>query len=57
VPLEAGRALYARARGVKVMLETGGGHNRAGFAPFDDLQLALARLWPAGEVERFSETR
>jgi fermentation-respiration switch protein FrsA (DUF1100 family) len=46
VPIEVGRALYARARGAKEMLETSGGHNSAGFAPLSDMADALLRFWP-----------
>jgi fermentation-respiration switch protein FrsA (DUF1100 family) len=46
VPIAAGRALYARAKGVKLMLETDGGHNSAGFASFKELEDALRRFWP-----------
>ena len=45
IPLDAARALFARFPGPKLMLETGGGHNRAGIgeAAFAD---ALASVWP-----------
>ncbi len=54
VPIVAGRSLYAAAKGPKLMLETGGGHNSAGFSPIAELADALARFWPpvpAGGVE------
>ena len=46
VPLQVGRSLYERAAGPKVMLETAGGHNSAGFTPLDELAEALATFWP-----------
>lgn len=46
VPIDAGRALYAAARAPKLMLETGGGHNSAGFSPVSELGTALFRFWP-----------
>ena len=46
VPLDAARALFARVPGRKLMLETGGGHNGAGFADVDQLRDALAAFWP-----------
>ena len=48
VPIDAGRALYAAATSRKLMLETGGGHNSAGFSPIDDLAQAMEAMWPAG---------
>ena len=47
VPIDAGRSLYAAATAPKFMLETGGGHNSAGFSPVSELAAALARFWPA----------
>lgn len=46
VPLAAARALFANARAPKVMLETAGGHNGAGFENMALLRDALARFWP-----------
>ncbi len=46
VPIVAGRSLYAAAKGPKLMLETGGGHNSAGFSPIAELADGLARFWP-----------
>ena len=46
VPLAAARALFARVPGPKLMLETAGGHNGAGFADVDQLRDALAAFWP-----------
>jgi pimeloyl-ACP methyl ester carboxylesterase len=48
VPLAAARALFARVAGPKRMLETGGGHNNAGFTSLADLSDALAGFWPSG---------
>ena len=45
VPIDAGRALYAAATSRKRMLETGGGHNSAGFSPVDDLAEAMREMW------------
>lgn len=46
VPIDAARRLFARVTGPKFMLETAGGHTRAGFSPVSELAGALARLWP-----------
>ena len=46
VPIGAARRLFARARNPKLMLETGGGHNRAGFSPVSELVETLSRFWP-----------
>ena len=46
VPVDVGRALFAEAAGRKRMLETGGGHNSAGFSPFVELAEAMASFWP-----------
>jgi hypothetical protein len=46
VPLAAGRRLFSRIPGPKLMLETGGGHTRAGFSPVAELAEALSRFWP-----------
>ena len=47
VPIAAVRTMFQRIPGRKLMLETSGGHNRAGFAPGTDLQEAMRRFWPA----------
>jgi pimeloyl-ACP methyl ester carboxylesterase len=47
VPIEAARALFAEARSPKLMLETLGGHNGAGFEDVVQLRDALAHFWPA----------
>jgi fermentation-respiration switch protein FrsA (DUF1100 family) len=51
VPIDAGRALYAAASAPKVMLETGGGHNSAGFSPVSDLAGALEQFWPIDSAD------
>jgi fermentation-respiration switch protein FrsA (DUF1100 family) len=48
VPIAAGQSLYAAATGPKLMLETGGGHNSAGFSPVEELAGALRQFWPVG---------
>jgi hypothetical protein len=45
IPIEAARVLFERFPGPKVMLETYGGHNRAGLGEEDSLAAALARFW------------
>jgi hypothetical protein len=47
VPIEAARALFAEARSRKLMLETFGGHNGAGFEDVTQLRDALAHFWPS----------
>lgn len=47
IPLEAARDLYARIPDPKVMVETGGGHNGAGFADPEALRQAFGTFWPA----------
>ena len=47
IPLQAARDLFAKATAPKVMFETGGGHNNAGFADPDALRAAFAQFWPA----------
>jgi hypothetical protein len=37
------------------MLETGGGHNRAGFSPVSELADALSRFWPIALESTASE--
>jgi hypothetical protein len=46
VPIEAARRLFDRIVSPKLMLETAGGHNRAGFSPVSELAEALLRFWP-----------
>jgi len=46
VPLFAARALFQRIAAPKAMLETSGGHNRAGFASANELQEAMRTFWP-----------
>ncbi|MGE0592434.1 MAG: alpha/beta hydrolase [Vicinamibacterales bacterium] len=54
IPLPAARALVALAAGSTRMVETGGGHNGAGFAEPEALREALWRFWPPppGTLER-----
>ena len=47
VPIAAARAVFARLAGPKLMLETGGGHNGAGFSPLSELRDALESFWPS----------
>jgi uncharacterized protein len=46
IPLSAARELFERIHAPKAMLETTGGHNRAGFAQPDDLERAMRVFWP-----------
>jgi pimeloyl-ACP methyl ester carboxylesterase len=46
IPIEAARGLFQAFAGPKLMLETDGGHNRAGFGDGAPLADALARFWP-----------
>lgn len=55
VPLAAGRRLFSRITGPKLMLETGGGHTRAGFSPVEALADALSRFWPIALESTTSE--
>ena len=50
VPIAAGRALYQAATAPKLMVESRGGHNSAGFSPISELAEALARFWPTTEM-------
>ena len=50
VPIAAGRALYEAATAPKLMVESNGGHNSAGFSPVSELADALARFWPTPEI-------
>ena len=54
IPLEAARSLFALFPGPKLMLESGGGHNRAGIgeAAFAD---ALNQFWPISSGEDDTE--
>ena len=47
VPISAARAVFAQLGGPKLMLETGGGHNDAGFSPLSELRDALDSFWPS----------
>lgn len=55
VPMAAARALFERFPGPKLLLETAGGHNRAGFDGTDVLEAALTRFWPPAPTERPEE--
>jgi pimeloyl-ACP methyl ester carboxylesterase len=50
IPIAAARALFDRFPGPKRMLETAGGHNRAGFAGVVPLGDAMAQFWPRESV-------
>ena len=51
IPLHAARELYARASAPRLMVETRGGHNNAGFADPDALRAGFARFWPLDDGE------
>jgi hypothetical protein len=51
IPLQAARDLYAKVTVEKLMVETGGGHNNAGFADPDALRRAFTRFWPVENGE------
>ena len=46
IPIDAARGMFARIPGPKLMLETNGSHNRAGFGDGAPLADAMARFWP-----------
>jgi uncharacterized protein len=46
MPRTDARALFARFRGPKLMVETGGGHHHAGFTHRADLYRGLKTFWP-----------
>ncbi|HEY6360778.1 MAG TPA: alpha/beta hydrolase [Vicinamibacterales bacterium] len=46
IPLQAARDLFAKIRAPKRMVETGGGHNGAGFADRDVLRETMWTFWP-----------
>jgi pimeloyl-ACP methyl ester carboxylesterase len=50
VPIAAARALFGGFPEPKLMIETTGGHNRAGFNDGTPLGEALARFWPRAPV-------
>jgi uncharacterized protein len=54
IPIEAARALFGRFPGHKQMIETPGGHNRAGLGD-QDVAEALRRFWPVVEPYADSE--
>ena len=49
IPLQAARNLFAKIRGPKRMVETGGGHNSAGFADREALRDTMWSFWPPAE--------
>jgi predicted alpha/beta hydrolase family esterase len=51
VPMTAVRDLFARALEPKLMIETTGGHNRAGFDNVEQLRAALSAFWPTTAVD------
>jgi pimeloyl-ACP methyl ester carboxylesterase len=55
IPLEAARSLFAKIKAQKRMVETGGGHNSAGFADLEALRDAMWSFWPpaAGNGEGY----
>jgi pimeloyl-ACP methyl ester carboxylesterase len=61
IPLQAARDLFTRIKARKRMIETGGGHNGAGFADLDALRQAMWTFWPpsgvSGEGYEASGTR
>ena len=46
IPLQAARDLFAKITAPKRMVETGGGHNGAGFADLDALRDTMWTFWP-----------
>ena len=46
MPLADARALFAKFRGRKLMIETGGGHHHSGFIHVAELNRALKAFWP-----------
>ncbi len=46
IPLQAARDLFARITAPKRMIETGGGHNGAGFADVETLRDVMWEFWP-----------
>ncbi len=46
VPIRVARSLFARVPARKLMIETDGGHNDAGFGRHRELADALRRFWP-----------
>ena len=51
IPLQASRDLYAKIAVEKLMIETGGGHNNAGFADPDALHRAFSTFCPLSDGE------
>jgi fermentation-respiration switch protein FrsA (DUF1100 family) len=46
IPLQAARDLFAKIKAPKRMVETGGGHNGAGFADSEALRETMWTFWP-----------
>ena len=46
IPLQAARDLFAKITAPKRMIETGGGHNGAGFCRLDALRDTMWTFWP-----------
>ena len=51
IPLQAARDLFAKVAVEKLMIETDGGHNNAGFADSAALRRAFATFWPITSEE------
>ena len=49
--LQAARDLFAKIKAPKRMVETGGGHNGAGFADFEALRDTMWSFWPPAGAE------
>lgn len=49
IPIEAARAMFQALPEPKLLVETSGSHNRAGFGDGASLADALQRFWPIGE--------
>lgn len=52
IPLQAARDLFAKIIAPKRMIETGGGHNGAGFADIEALRAAMWEFWPPSADDR-----
>jgi len=47
LPADAVRSLHEQVRGPRLLLETGGGHDDAGFDDIGRLGAVLQRFWPS----------
>jgi pimeloyl-ACP methyl ester carboxylesterase len=56
IPLGVARAMFRQLPEPKVFIETGGGHNRAGFGDGAPLADALNRFWPASVASAGSDS-